>query len=130
MRRRGWRIPLHRASAEALPFRDAVFDPVLNIGRINPFDDRAAALAEMVRVAKAGTRVVFVDKNERGARACERSLPGFRSSFGGRRPQVTVPVAELPAGMERVAVSDVPHGWFYCLELVTPAAPGDPDGRQ
>ena len=51
---------------------------MLHIGGINFFDDKARALAEMARVAKPGVRVVVVDENERGARAYERTLPGFR----------------------------------------------------
>jgi ubiquinone/menaquinone biosynthesis C-methylase UbiE len=121
VRRRGWAVPLYLASAEALPFQDATFDAVLHIGGINFFDDRAAALAEMARVARPGSRVVVVDENERGARAYERTLPGFRRSFRGGRPEVSAPVGDVPAGMLEVTVTDVWRGWFYCLEFVTPA---------
>jgi SAM-dependent methyltransferase len=123
LRRRGWVVPLYRASAEALPFRDATFDSVLHIGGINFFDDRAQAMAEMARVAKPGVRVVVVDEKEQTAVAFERTLPGFGSSFEGGRPAVAAPVAEVPAGMAEVTVSDVWRGWFYCLEFVTPGEP-------
>lgn len=122
VRRRGWSVPLYLASGEALPFQDATFDAVLHIGGINFFDDKAAALAEMARVAKPGVRVVVADENERGARAYERTLPGFRSSFAGERPVVTAPLEHVPAGMTQVSVSDVWRGWAYCLEFVTPTA--------
>ncbi len=131
VRRRGWRVPLYLASAEALPFRDATFDAVLHIGGINFFDDKARALAEMARVAKPGTRVVVVDENERAARSYERTLPGFRATFRQGRPPVTAPLAAVPHGMHEVTVSDVWHGWFYCLEFVTPdvGSHGGPSGR-
>jgi SAM-dependent methyltransferase len=136
VRRHGWRVPLYLASAEALPFQDATFDAVLHIGGINFFDDKAAALAEMARVAKPGVRVVVVDENERGARSYERTLPGFRATFHGDRPTVSAPVADVPAGMRQVSVSDVWRGWFYCLEFVTPspgtgpASGAEPEGRE
>jgi ubiquinone/menaquinone biosynthesis C-methylase UbiE len=106
--------------AEALPFADDSFDAVLHIGGINFFDDPAVAMAQMARVAKPGVRVVVVDENERAARAYERTLPGFRSSFGGSRPVVSAPVGDVPPGMEQVNVTDVLRGWFYCLQFVTP----------
>lgn len=123
VRRPGWCVPLYLASAEALPFRDATFDAVLHIGGINFFDDKAAALAEMARVAKPGARVVVVDENERAARSYERTLPGFRSSFRGGRPPVSAPVADVPTGVQGITVSDVWRGWFYCLEFCTPTQP-------
>jgi ubiquinone/menaquinone biosynthesis C-methylase UbiE len=124
VRRRGWAVPLYLASAEALPFQDDTFDAVLHIGGINFFDDRARALAEMARVAKPGVRVVVVDEQERGARAYERTLPGFRRSFRGDRPEVSAPIGDVPAGMRDVRVSDVWRGWFYCVEFVTPQREG------
>ncbi len=123
VRRRGWAVPLYLASAEALPFADATFDAVLHIGGINFFDDKARALAEMARVAKPGVRIVVVDENERGARAYERTLPGFRRSFRGARPKVSAPIDNVPEGMLHVRVTDIWRGWFYCLEFVTPGPP-------
>ncbi|MGB8020824.1 MAG: methyltransferase domain-containing protein [Candidatus Nanopelagicales bacterium] len=125
VRRRGWAVPLYLASAEALPFQDGTFDAVLHIGGINFFDDKAQALAEMARVARPGVRVVVVDEKERGARAYERTLPGFRRSFRGGRPEVSAPVDDIPEGMLHVAVTDVWRGWFYCLEFVTPPQAGE-----
>ena len=124
VRRHGWRVPLYLASGEALPFRDNMFDAVLHIGGINFFDDKARALAEMARVAKPGARVVVVDEQERAARGYERTLPGFASSFDGERAPVSAPVADLPADVEQVSVTEVWRGWFYCLEFVAPAVAG------
>lgn len=128
-RRNGWHVPLYLASAEALPFQDATFDAVLHIGGINFFDDKAAALAEMARVAKPGVRVVVVDENERGARSYERTLPGFRASFHGDRPPISAPVDDVPPDMQQITVNDVWRGWFYCLEFVTPTLDGGRPSR-
>ncbi len=53
----------------------------------------------MIRVARPGTRIVICDENERGARAYERTLPGFKRSFQGNRQAVTAPVDAVPARM-------------------------------
>lgn len=120
VRRRGWRVPLYLANAEALPFRDETFDAVVHVGGINFFDDKARAVAEMARVARPGARVVIVDEKERAARAYDRTIPGFRRSFATERPPVVAPVDLVPPGMEDVRLSDVWRGLFYCLEFVKP----------
>lgn len=120
VRRHGWRVPLYLAGAERLPFADASFDAVLHIGGINVFDDRRAALAEMARVAKPGCRVVVVDENERAARGYELTMPGFKGSFSAGLPAAGAPVADPPAGMTQVEVSDVWRGWCFCLQFVAP----------
>jgi len=120
VRRRGWRVPLCLANAEALPFRDETFDAVVHVGGINFFDDKARAVAEMARVARPGARVVIVDEKERAARAYDRTIPGFRRSFATERPPVVAPVDLVPPGMEDVRLSDVWRGLFYCLEFVKP----------
>jgi|GEM_PF-182708 len=120
LRRRGWTVPLYLGNAEELPFQDASFDAVFHIGGINFFNDKAKAIAEMIRVARPGTRIVICDENERGARAYERTLPGFKRSFRGDRQAVTAPVEAVPPGMLEVHVCDVWKGWMYCLEFRKP----------
>jgi ubiquinone/menaquinone biosynthesis C-methylase UbiE/uncharacterized protein YbaR (Trm112 family) len=122
LRRQGWIVPLYLGNAEELPFGDATFDAVFHIGGINFFNDKAKAIAEMVRVAKPGTRIVICDENERGARAYERTLPGFKCSFQSGRQAVTAPVDAVPPGMQGVRVFDVWKGWMYCLEFRKPGA--------
>ena len=126
VRRRGWSVPLYLATAEALPFRDDCFDTVLHVGGINFFNDKARAIAEMVRVAKPGAHVVIVDEKERAAKAYERTLPGFENSFATGRAAVRAPVEAVPSGMEDVVLSDLWRGWFYCLEFDKPLTAGDP----
>lgn len=117
-RRKGWQVDLVLGNGEQLPFADGSFDTVFHVGGINFFDDKAAALAEMARVAKPGTRVLVVDENERGARAYEKLIPGFTRATGGKeRPRAVPPVAELPAGATDVEVHDAWKGWAYRLEF-------------
>lgn len=49
------------AAAEALPFEDASFDVVVSRLAFHHFDDPAAALDEMVRVARPGGRIAVFD---------------------------------------------------------------------
>ena len=120
LQRQGWAVPLYLGNAEELPFGDATFDAVFHIGGINFFNDKQKAITEMIRVAKPGTRIAICDENERGARAYERTLPGFKRSFQGNRQAVTAPVDAVPAGMQEVRVFDVWKGWMYCLEFRKP----------
>ena len=75
-RARGWRnVELQRANASYLPYKDEVFDAVFHVGGVNTFEEKARALAEMVRVARPGARLVVVD---------EGLEPGKRQTFRGR----------------------------------------------
>lgn len=58
-------IELFLANAEELPFRDESFDAVFHVGGINFFTDKRKAMAEMVRVAKAGTKIVIACETEK-----------------------------------------------------------------
>ncbi len=89
--RRAWSVALSQGDAEALPYRDNTFDAVVHVGGINFFNDKRQAIAEMVRVAKPGARIVICDEGERAARGYEVTLPGFRRSFWGGREAVRPP---------------------------------------
>nr|NLI49923.1 class I SAM-dependent methyltransferase [Propionibacterium sp.] len=85
-RRKGWPVDLVLGNGEQLPFADDSFDLVFHIGGINFFDDKAAALAEMARVAKPGTHVLVADETERG-------VPAQSGGFG-------LPVTVVGVGRE------------------------------
>src|SRR5574341_1329699 len=100
LRRRRWTVDLFLGSAERLPFADGSFAGVFHVGGINFFNDKRAAIEEMIRVARPGTRILIADETEKGARAYERVIPGFKRSFEGHRPVVTPPVDLVPAAMQ------------------------------
>lgn len=120
IQRRHWPVELFLGQAETLPFRDGAFDSVFHIGGINFFNDRKAAIDEMIRVARPGTRILIADETERGARAYEQTLPGFRSSFKTGRPAIAPPIGLIPANMRELRVSGIWKGWMYCIEFRTP----------
>ena len=57
-------LSLLQCAAEDLPFADNYFDIVFHVGGINFFSDKARAIAEMLRVAKPGTRLMIADETQ------------------------------------------------------------------
>ena len=56
-------IGLVQGNAEALPFESELFDVVFHVGGFNLFNDKQAAIDEMIRVAKPGANVYIVDES-------------------------------------------------------------------
>lgn len=119
-RRGGWDVDLFLATAEELPFKDEAFDTVFHMGGINFFSDKAAAVNEMIRVAKPGTRLLIGDENEKGAKFYEGTLPGFSSSFKGGREKVNAPVDLIPMDMVDKKVESLWSGYFYSITFTKP----------
>ncbi|HEX2979968.1 MAG TPA: SDR family NAD(P)-dependent oxidoreductase [Anaerolineaceae bacterium] len=120
--RNRWPVGLYQGNAETLPFRDNAFDCVFHVGGINFFNDQRKAIAEMIRVAKPGAKIVICDETERGARGFELALPGFKQSFEGKREPVKPPVNLIPAEMEDVQLDEtIWKGWFYLVAFHKPA---------
>lgn len=109
---------LFLGTAERLPFRDAVFDAVLDFGAVNFINDRAAAICEMIRVAKPGARFAIADAREEFVRKYER-LPGAGYFLGDFKVPMTPPVDLLPPEMQDVRVKDI-LGMAYCLVFRKP----------
>jgi len=112
-------VALVMGAAERLPFADEAFDVVFHFGGINFFNDRRAALREMVRVARPGTKFVVGDENESVARKYEE-VPVAGGFYGGRLGAISPPVDLLPSGMADVSVKDVAGGDLYCLTFRKP----------
>lgn len=115
-----WDVELFLGNAEQLPFKENNFSGVLHMGGINFFDDKRSAVAEMIRVAKPGARIIIVDENERGVLAYEKFLPGFKHSIKDRREKVTAPIDLVPKEMIDVQLIDFWKDWFYLLEFTKP----------
>jgi ubiquinone/menaquinone biosynthesis C-methylase UbiE len=114
------KFQLCQGLAEHLPFPDSAFDCVFHIGGINFFTDPGAALREMVRVAKPGTRLVVVDETEELAKRHESKL--FASAFFKNRPRTIVtPVDLLPPGMQEISVEEIWERELFVLTFRKPA---------
>lgn len=116
-----WTVQLQLGNAEQLPYLDNTFDGVFHIGGINFFNDKGKAIAEMIRVAKPGARILISDETEKGARAYEWSLPGFKQTMGSQRETITPPLALVSPEMQELRVFDVWKGWMYCIEFRKPS---------
>jgi ubiquinone/menaquinone biosynthesis C-methylase UbiE len=118
-RRLGLQFRLCQGLAEHLPYPDSAFDSALHIGGINFFSDPGAALREMVRVAKPGTRLVVVDETEEVAKRNENKL--IAGAFFKNRPRTIVaPAALLPPGMLDVTVQEIWDGTLFVLTFRKP----------
>jgi hypothetical protein len=65
---------------------------------------------------------LIADESEKGAKAFEKILPGFKSSFGDQRELIQPPVDLVPETMLEQRVFDIWKGWLYCIEFRKPAA--------
>ena len=120
IRRKGWGVELFLGNGEQLPFQDESFDGVFHVGGINYFNNKKAAIDEMIRVSKPGSRILIADETEKGARGYEKFIPGFKKSFNNKRNVIVPPIDLVPPEMLETRVFDVWKGWLYCLEFRKP----------
>jgi ubiquinone/menaquinone biosynthesis C-methylase UbiE/uncharacterized protein YbaR (Trm112 family) len=107
-------VRLALADGHALPFPDATFDRVYNVGGMATYRDPRRALAEMARVARPGTPIVVVDEqlDPRGDHGLYHRLM-FRA-LTLYDPSPRAPVAYLPPGAVDVIDEQVSR-FYYCL---------------
>jgi uncharacterized protein YbaR (Trm112 family) len=112
-------VRLLQCDAHALPFPDASFDRVFHVGGINGYRSPRVAMAEMARVAEAGTPIVAVDEQlDRGRRHSAFQRAMFRLvTFYDKDPHC--PVEQVPAGAVDVLEEQVSR-FFYCLRFRMP----------
>jgi ubiquinone/menaquinone biosynthesis C-methylase UbiE len=118
--KQGWAVELFLGNGEQLPFCDETFGGVFHVGGINFFNNKKAAIDEMIRVAKPGAKILIADETEKGAQGYEKFIPGFKKSFGGKRDLIVPPVDLVPKEMLETRVFDVWKGWLYCIESRKP----------
>ncbi len=118
---------LFQGEAEHLPFRSEAFDCVYHVGGINFFNDKAAAIAEMIRVAKPGSKIVIVDETEKVVREQYQKNPTTRRYFAGVDGEVSCPVDLVPVEMSDIHARQIAQGKLYCLTFRKPfSAAGSP----
>jgi ubiquinone/menaquinone biosynthesis C-methylase UbiE/uncharacterized protein YbaR (Trm112 family) len=106
-------------NAEELPLYDESFDAVLHVGGINAFNDRAKAICEMTRVARAETKIVIVDETAKLIESLTW-VPGVRRWLQEHGDRFSAPVGLVPEGMRDVQVKEVAKGNMYCLTFRKP----------
>ena len=110
---------LFLGQAENLPFKDASFDMVYQMGGINFFSDQSKAIREMVRVAKGGSKIVIMDETEKVARRLEH-VPGVRAWFRHAQRPIVPPTELIPPGMEQLEYRELYNGQAWYLSFRTP----------
>jgi len=106
-------------NAEELPLRDESFDSVFHVGGINAFNDRAQAISEMIRVAKAGTKILIVDETAKMMESLAWA-PSARKWLREHRERFSAPVGLVPIGMRDVHATEIARGNMYCLTFKKP----------
>lgn len=119
---RRWKIKadLVQGEAEHLPFKDNSFDVVFHVGGINYFNDKQKALAEMIRVAKPGSRLLVVDETESMVVNTYQKNPFSRKLYQLADRDLSVPVQLLPSGMKEIEVRYFFDQKIYCLTFRKP----------
>jgi ubiquinone/menaquinone biosynthesis C-methylase UbiE len=120
---RRWNREAHLfcGEGEHLPFRDASFNVVFQLGGLNFFNDKARAVAEMIRVARAGTKLLISDENEKQIRELYAKIPFLGRRLWGHAEGVGPPIELIPQGMVSPVVHDHADGRFYTLTFRKPS---------
>lgn len=118
---RRWKLEAHlfQGMAERLPFQDNSFDCVYHVGGINVFSDPHAAVLEMIRVAKPGTRLMIADETQKLLKGTYRKVPVVKGYFaeGEDMPEM---LGLIPPEMLEVAYKEVCKGLMYCITFRKP----------
>ncbi len=124
-RRRRRSIELFQGRAESLPFHEGVFDTVFSAGAINFFQDQSGAVEEMIRVAKAGTKIVIIGGAEKILRSwynnnsLARKIPVVRE-YLFEKDMFVCPTDLVPPSIRDVEVHELVGGLLYCLSFRKP----------
>jgi len=106
-------------NAEELPLRDESFDTVFHVGGINAFNDPAKAICEMIRVARAGAKIVIVDETAKLMESIAW-MPTVRKWLQEHGERFSAPIGLVPEGMRDVHARDIVKGNMYCLTFRKP----------
>jgi ubiquinone/menaquinone biosynthesis C-methylase UbiE len=112
-------VDLFLCPAERLCFKDETFDVVYHVGGINYFNDRGAAVREMIRVARPGTKIIIVDETEDLAKKYE-NVPGASGFYKIREEKISSPIDLVPPEMHEIQINNILGGDLYCLSFRKP----------
>lgn len=114
----GIKATLVHCEAEKLPFHDNSFDVVYHCGGINFYNDKQAAVNEMIRVAKPGTRLMIVDETEKTVK--EIYHKGYKKEYYNIEKAV-IHTAYIPKDMLNINVDIVCKGYMYVITFDKPS---------
>jgi len=106
-------ITLIQAEAECLPLIEESFDVVFSAGGFNFFNDPGKAVAEMLRIAKSGAKILITDETE-------KLRLKYRKSDFYRDNKINDPASYLPNTCKNVEYKEICDGDLYVLTFVKP----------
>lgn len=101
-------IILIQAEAESLPLRDESFDVVFSAGGFNFFNDPGKAVAEMLRIAKSGTKILITDETEKVRQK-------YRKNDFYKANEIKNPIDYLPDYCKDIEYKEICHRDLYVL---------------
>lgn len=119
LRKWGVKGELVHCEGEKLPFADETFDVVFHCGGINYFNDKQAAINEMIRVAKPGTKLLIVDETDKLVRENYQKNPFIKSGYADAG-KAQIPVKLIPSEMKDVRSEIICNGLMYKITFVKP----------
>lgn len=108
-------IDYHVGNASYLPFEDNTFDAAYHFGALNFFAEKRRALEEMVRVVRAGGKVVAGDEGM--APWLRRRLYGRIMIRTNKNYKFRPPLEMLPIDVREVAVRWLLGDAFYVIDF-------------
>lgn len=108
-----------QGNAEGLPFKDQCFDVVFHVGGINFFNNKKAAINEMIRVAKSGTKIVIVDETEKLIESTYQRTPITKEYYQSKEG-INAPLEFIPSDMLDISYKEICKGLMYCLTFRKP----------
>ncbi|TVP45521.1 MAG: class I SAM-dependent methyltransferase [Gemmatimonadales bacterium] len=131
-RRRAPGVPLVRARAEALPFRDDAFQVVVSSLVFCSVDDPGRGLGEVARVLAPGGTLRMLEhvrpRSRAGAWLAGRVQPAWTLLAGGCRPDRDTEAAVREAGF-RIAPASLRSRWILRRLDASPEEGGSPAPR-
>lgn len=118
----GAKLTLVHACAEDLPFNDNAFDIVFHVGGINFFSDKQKAIAEMLRVAKPGSKLMIADETSDYINSEYKKSAFARKYFADATFDLGEIKAAIPSSAREVAVQSLWDDKFYCITFRKAAA--------
>ncbi|MCI2425381.1 methyltransferase domain-containing protein [Candidatus Acetothermia bacterium] len=115
LKRKGIEAEFALGNGAYLPYKDDLFDAVLNFGGINTFGEKERAIAELVRVTKPGAKIVIGDEGLASGKENTwfgRRLLKMNTLFANKPPKEFV-----PKQVEDFQLKWIWRGTFYVMEF-------------
>jgi ubiquinone/menaquinone biosynthesis C-methylase UbiE len=108
-------LSLVNCCGEDLPFNDDEFDIVFHVGGINFFNDKKAAIQEMIRVAKKGTKILIADETQNYIDSQYKKSKLSKKYFEGQKFDLKELEQNIPKDVSELKTEIIWDDKFYCI---------------